>query len=91
MIPVGRDEVLFCHCYKIFIYYILRKNLHRLQPEITREIFHSGKEGSLFVLQGSCHVDTKFSHGIASARLSEMKKLVNTCLQRKIKRKCIQI
>ena len=56
-------------CYKFFINYILRLHL---------ESFIPARRDSSFVMPGSRFAGTKFSHVIASACLSEMKKWSNT-------------
>ena len=68
MIPVGRDEILshfagIPQCYKFFINFILRLHLKSLIP---------ARRDPSFVLPGSRFAGTKFSHVIASARLSGM-------------------
>ena len=55
--------------YKVFKDYILRLHVKSFIP--ARRDFS-------FVLPGSCFPGAKFCHGIASAHLSRMKKLINT-------------
>ena len=50
------------------------QTLHKLYSAITCEKFHLGKVGTSFALSGSCFSGTQFSHAIASARPSGMKK-----------------
>ena len=73
MVPVGQDEVLSRFSGIPAVLYYKSYPLHKLYPVITCEKFDSGKAGSLF-----CTTGMKFSHEIASARLSEMKKWINT-------------
>ena len=73
MTPVGRDEILsrFAgtrQCYKLFINYILRLHVKSFIP---------ARRDPSFVLPGSRFAEAKFSH-VTSARLSGMKKLINT-------------
>ena len=61
------------HCYKVFINYILRLHVKSFIP---------ARLDPSFVLPGSRFSGTKFSHEIASARLSRMKKLINISIWR---------
>ena len=63
MIPVGKDEILFRFAGIPAVLCIIL--------EITCKKFHPGKLGSRFA-------GAKFSYVIASARLSGMKKVINT-------------
>ena len=67
---------------KLFINYILRLHVKSFIP---------ARRDPSYVMAGSRFSETKFSHVITSARLSGMTKLINTCLQRKIKRKSKKI
>ena len=71
-------EMKFCpvlpgsrQCYKLFINYILGIHVKSFIPV---------KRGPTFVLPGSRFAGTKFSHVIALACLSGMKKLINSSL-----------
>ena len=71
-------ETKFCpvlsgsrQCYKLFINYILGIHVKSFIP---------AKRGPTFVLPGSRFAGTKFSHVIALACLSGMKKLINSSL-----------
>ena len=56
-------------CYRFFVRYILWLHV---------KSFILARRDPLFVLPGSRFAETKLSHVIASSRLSEIKKLINT-------------
>ena len=72
----------FWQCYKLFTYYIVWLHAKGFKP---------ARWDLSFVLPGSCFCGTKFFHLITSACVSGMKNQFNTCLRKKIKRKCKQI
>ena len=74
MIPVGRDEILSRFAGIPAVLEIL----HKLYLVIKRKKFHPGKAGSLFITAGIPLCRDEIYHVIASARLSGMKKLINT-------------
>ena len=74
MIPFGRDEILSRFAGILAVLETLQK-FHLL---ITCKKFHPARRVPSLVLVGSRFAETKFSHVIVSARLSGMKKLINT-------------
>ena len=58
-----------------------RTGRHRTPQEV--KTFIPARRDPSFILPGSRFVGTKFPHVIASARLSEMKKLINTSVWKK--------
>ena len=71
-IRLGWNSVAFClgsrQCYKLFINYIL---------QLQAKSFILTMQNPSFVLPGFHFAGTKLSHVITSARLNEMKKLIN--------------
>ena len=66
MIPVGQDEILFCFVGISGVLKTLPKSYLRLHVKN----FIPAKQDPSIVELGSCFAETKFSHVIASTRLS---------------------